>query len=91
MTPRTRFWTVTIAAAGTVALTASLGVWQLARAAQKQALETGIAERGAMAELDGAAVLSANGAFEPPLHHAHVLKCGPRSWRTKLQGGDLHS
>jgi len=24
------------------------------------------------------------------LHHAHVLKCGPRSWRTKLQG-DLRS
>ena len=24
------------------------------------------------------------------LHHAHLLKCGPRSWRTKLQG-DLHS
>jgi DNA replication protein DnaC len=24
------------------------------------------------------------------LHHAHVLKCGPRSWRTKL-AGDLHS
>ena len=24
------------------------------------------------------------------LHHAHVLKCGPRSWRTKLQG-DLQS
>jgi DNA replication protein DnaC len=26
------------------------------------------------------------------LHHAHVLKCGPRSWRTKvhtdLQSGD---
>ena len=19
------------------------------------------------------------------LHHAHVLKCGPRSWRTKVQ------
>jgi len=19
------------------------------------------------------------------LHHAHVLKCGPRSWRTKIQ------
>ena len=19
----------------------------------------------------------------PPLHHGHVLKCGPRSWRTK--------
>jgi DNA replication protein DnaC len=24
------------------------------------------------------------------LHHAHVLKCGPRSWRTKVQGEDLH-
>lgn len=24
------------------------------------------------------------------LHHAHVLKCGPRSWRTKLQT-DLRS
>jgi DNA replication protein DnaC len=23
------------------------------------------------------------------LHHAHILKCGPRSWRTKLQS-DLH-
>src|SRR3970282_1713348 len=23
------------------------------------------------------------------LHHAHVLKCGPRSWRTKLRS-DLH-
>ena len=20
------------------------------------------------------------------LHHAHVLKCGPRSWRTKVHG-----
>jgi DNA replication protein DnaC len=24
------------------------------------------------------------------LHHAHVLKCGPRSWRTKVQT-DLHT
>lgn len=23
------------------------------------------------------------------LHHAHVLKCGPRSWRTKVQGDSL--
>jgi len=23
------------------------------------------------------------------LHHAHILKCGPRSWRTKLHS-DLH-
>jgi DNA replication protein DnaC len=25
------------------------------------------------------------------LHHAHVLKCGPRSWRTKLQADTLHT
>ena len=24
------------------------------------------------------------------LHHAHILKCGPRSWRTKVQT-DLHT
>jgi DNA replication protein DnaC len=24
------------------------------------------------------------------LHHAHVLKCGPRSWRTKLRGDATH-
>ena len=24
------------------------------------------------------------------LHHAHVLTCGPRSWRTRLQG-DAHA
>ncbi len=23
--------------------------------------------------------------LDRPLDHAHVLKCGPRSWRTKLQ------
>ncbi len=23
------------------------------------------------------------------LHHAHILKCGPRSWRTKVQGDSL--
>ncbi|MDQ7744875.1 SURF1 family protein [Hydrogenophaga pseudoflava] len=74
MSPRTRFWTVTIAAAGTVALTASLGIWQLSRAGQKQALETGIAERGGMAALDAAAMVSANGAWEPLLHRMVRLR-----------------
>jgi DNA replication protein DnaC len=35
---------------------------------------------------DNAAV---TGMLDRLLHHAHVLKCGPRSWRTKLRG-DLH-
>jgi DNA replication protein DnaC len=31
--------------------------------------------------LGDAAAVSA--MFDPLLHHGHVLKCGPRSWRTK--------
>lgn len=42
------FWFITLAAAVAVVLTASLGVWQLSRAAQKQALQDGIAARSAL-------------------------------------------
>ena len=38
-----RFWLITAATVAGMALTASLGVWQLARAAQKRALQDGIA------------------------------------------------
>ena len=72
MTSRARFWIVTLAAAGTVALTASLGVWQLSRAAQKQTLETDIAARGAMAELDVGALASVPGGAVDPLLHRRV-------------------
>ncbi len=44
-----RFWTVTVATAITMAATASLGLWQLDRAAQKTALQAQIDERGALA------------------------------------------
>lgn len=73
MSPRFRFWTVTAVAAFTVGLTASLGVWQLSRAAQKQALERDIAARGAMPPLDAAA-LWAPGAPEALLHRTAVLQ-----------------
>lgn len=39
---RARFWIVTLAAVATLAATASLGRWQLARAAQKEALQAEI-------------------------------------------------
>lgn len=42
------FWLVTAATALTMALTGSLGVWQLSRAAQKQALQDSIATRSAL-------------------------------------------
>jgi surfeit locus 1 family protein len=47
-----RRWAVTLAAVAGVALTARLGVWQLDRAAQKQALQNAIVERGRLPPLD---------------------------------------
>lgn len=50
---RSRFW-ITTAAVVSSAVTASLGVWQLSRAAEKQALEERIQARALMAPLAGA-------------------------------------
>lgn len=55
-------WTVAIAAVGLASLTASLGFWQLGRAAQKEALLAQRAAREQMAGLDTAAVLAAGQA-----------------------------
>ena len=33
----------------------------------------------------GGATAAVTALLDRPLHHAHVLKCGPRSWRTKAQ------
>lgn len=51
---RARFWVVTLAALALMALTASLGFWQLGRAEQKQALAATIEARMAQAPLTGA-------------------------------------
>lgn len=51
MSERARRWLVAIAALAAIALTARLGVWQLSRAAQKEALQAGLVERGAMPAL----------------------------------------
>lgn len=32
-------------------------------------------------------VAAASAMLDRLLHHRHVLKCGPRSWRTKAAGG----
>lgn len=49
MTARSgRFWVVTLATAFTMLVTASLGVWQLGRAAQKQALQEQMSQRMAL-------------------------------------------
>lgn len=54
-----RFWVVTAATALTMAATASLGVWQLDRAAQKLALEAQINERGGLSAWDTPQLLGA--------------------------------
>ena len=56
-TGRGRFWLVTLAALLTVIATASLGRWQLSRAAQKQALFDAVETRRSLPPLDDAAVL----------------------------------
>lgn len=48
MNPRTRRWIVLGATLAGVALTARLGVWQLDRAAQKEALRASLEERAAL-------------------------------------------
>ncbi len=55
-----RFWVVTAAALLGVAVTASLGRWQLQRAAQKEAIEASIRERAALPVLDGLSLASAD-------------------------------
>lgn len=61
MTPKTRprFWLITVAAVLGVALTGSLGVWQMNRAAQKLALQAAMEQRHAMAPVDIADVVDA--------------------------------
>lgn len=51
MSPRVRFWLVTLAAAAAAWATLSLGLWQMSRAAEKTALQAMIDGRGAQAPL----------------------------------------
>ena len=52
-----RFWTVTLAALAGIAVTLSLGAWQLGRAHEKLARQAAIEQRNALAPLDGQALL----------------------------------
>lgn len=58
MSERTRFWLITVAALLAMAATASLGRWQLSRAAAKEALQARIEARAAEPVLDGASLRS---------------------------------
>ncbi|WP_026434739.1 SURF1 family protein [Acidovorax sp. JHL-9] len=47
-----RFWLITVAAVAAILVTASLGRWQLSRAAQKQDLQSLLDQRAALAPID---------------------------------------
>jgi surfeit locus 1 family protein len=74
MSPRTRFWLVSFAAAATVAITGALGVWQLSRAAQKQALEERIVQRANLPALGASDLLGAPSGFDEMVHRPVSLR-----------------
>jgi surfeit locus 1 family protein len=60
---RMHFWLVTLATLVGILVTASLGRWQLSRAAEKEALQSRLDERGRLPAIDGMTLLvSATGA-----------------------------
>lgn len=74
MSERTRFWLITVAALLAMAATASLGRWQLSRAAAKEALQASIDTRAAEPVLDGATL---RGDADPAsLVHRRVVARG---------------
>ena len=70
---RSLLWAVALAA---MALTASLGRWQLSRAAEKEALQAAIAERQRLPALDGASLAQAlsDDQARELLHRAITLR-----------------
>nr|WP_316640693.1 SURF1 family protein [uncultured Roseateles sp.] len=66
-----RRWVILLAAVLAAALTARLGVWQLDRAAQKQAMQTRLDERAQLPELN-AAELALDGTAAPAQYERHV-------------------
>ncbi|XAH24819.1 SURF1 family protein [Xylophilus sp. GW821-FHT01B05] len=68
-----RFLLITLAALVGIGVTASLGRWQLARAAQREAIHATMQQREALPVLDGAA-LPQGDDVEPLLHRSVLLQ-----------------
>lgn len=67
-----RFWIITVAALATMAVTASLGRWQLSRAAQKEALQQAMDRRMHEPPLEAGQFLAGLQALSGPLDDAQV-------------------
>lgn len=68
-----RFWWVTLACVVTMAVTASLGFWQVGRADQKLALEAAIERQAALPELDTRSLLALS-SWDAAWHRPAVLE-----------------
>ncbi len=68
-----RFWLLTLAAALGIGVTASLGVWQISRAAQKEALQTAIEQQSARSVVDAQLLLATSEPLSM-VHRRAVLK-----------------
>jgi surfeit locus 1 family protein len=71
----TRWWVLMVAAVAGIAVTASLGQWQLSRAAEKEALQASRDLQASKGVLDAAA-LRGEPSLEPLLHRSVVLAHG---------------
>jgi surfeit locus 1 family protein len=76
MTPRTRFWVVTVAALVAALVTARLGWWQLSRAAEKLALNAAIEKQADRPALQRAEDLPGETAAALAQHHRSVALRG---------------
>lgn len=69
---RPRFWVVTVATLMGVAVTLSLGRWQLDRAAQKQALQDAVANSATLAPMDAVSLVEQKADAGPSQLHRPV-------------------
>jgi surfeit locus 1 family protein len=71
-----RFWLITLAALAGMLLTASLGRWQLSRAAEKQAMQTALDERTRMRPIGAPELLAGadTAGAQALVHRAVVLE-----------------
>lgn len=77
ISPGLRWLLITIAALVAMAVTASLGFWQLRRAAEKEQWQAQLDARAAMPALDGRSLaVAAGGAEAAELLHRHVVVQG---------------
>lgn len=72
MSPRWRFVVITLAALATALLTARLGVWQLDRAAEKNARQAAVERQAELPALDGLPEWPADAAQASGPHHRRV-------------------